>query len=174
MAAWKGLDRWLPQDTDLEIVYVDGLAANGQGEQAERLLRTRLNKSYDPRLAQRYGQLPLAAPEKALSQVEKWLLERPDDPVLLQAAGRLALQARLWGRARDYLEAASARQSAPDALYLLGRLLEQMGELEPARERYRQALERLSGNGGALLPLNSAEQRALIQAKDEQSRQARP
>ncbi|NLO81133.1 MAG: heme biosynthesis protein HemY [Xanthomonadaceae bacterium] len=173
-AAWNSLDRRLRQDTDLEIVYVDGLAANGQGEQAERLLRTRLNKSYDPRLAQRYGQLPLAAPEKALSQVEKWLLERPDDPVLLQAAGRLALQARLWGRARDYLEAASARQSAPDALYLLGRLLEQMGELEPARERYRQALERLSGNGGALLPLNSAEQRALIQAKDEQSRQARP
>src|SRR5690606_10209123 len=75
-AAWNSLDRRLRQDTDLEIVYVDGLAANGQGEQAERLLRTRLNKSYDPRLAQRYGQLPLAAPEKALSQVEKRSEER--------------------------------------------------------------------------------------------------
>lgn len=164
---WNSLDRSMRQDLDVELAYIDGLAATGRADQAERLLRGRLSKNHDPRLIQRYGTLPLAAPDRALAQVEKWLLERPDDPVLLQAAGRLAVQAQLWGRARSHLEAAVARQPEVGSLHLLGSLLEQMGDPEAARERYRQALEQLGENGNSL-PFTGAEQRALTLARSEQ------
>lgn len=166
-ATWNSLDRSMRQDPEVELAYLDGLAATGQAEKAERILRAHLNKGYDPLLIQRYGLLPLAAPEKALAQAEKWLLQWPDDSLLLQAAGRLALQAKLWGRARSYLEAAAARQPEPGSLHLLGNLLEQMGDADAARERYHQALEQ-AGEGYNELQLSATEQRALTQVTPEQ------
>lgn len=172
-STWNSLDRTMRQDADVELAYLDGLAATGQAEQAERIMRTRLNKSYDPQWVQRYGLLPLSSPERALSQVEKWLLERPDDPALLQAAGRLALQAQLWGRARSYLEAATARHPEPGSLHLLGTLLEQMGEMEAARERYRQALE-LVGEGPRGSQFGIIPPQASLSLQAEQSKPAQP
>ncbi|HEX5514916.1 MAG TPA: hypothetical protein VFY81_11000, partial [Gammaproteobacteria bacterium] len=137
----------------------------GRTEQAEQLLRSQLTKEYDPQLVQRYGALPVATPYKALAQVERWLLDRPDDPALLQAAGRLALQANLWGRARSYLEAAIARRPDAASFHLLGILLERLGEPDAARERYRQALEQTDKSSG--LQLSAAEQQALAQVRAE-------
>lgn len=160
---WNGLGKALRQDPTLLHVYIDGLAASGQNEQAERLLRTHLAKEYNRDLVRRYGMLPVSAPYKALAQVEKWLLDRPDDAVLLQAAGRFALQANLWGRARSYLEAAVACQPDPDTCHLLGALLEKSGETDAARDYYRQALEH--GANGAHVQLSQTEEQALAQMR---------
>ena len=163
-ATWSSLNKSVRQDAEVLQTYIDGLVASGQVDQAERLIRGQLVKEYDPQLVQRYGALPVAAPYKALAQVDKWLLDRPDDPALLQAAGRFALQAKLWGRARSYFEAAMARRpDDPASYHLLGILLEQMGELDAARERYRQALEHMGKNGG--LQLSDAERQALAQVR---------
>lgn len=160
--AWNSLAKPLRQDPELLRIYVDGLAKHGRADDAEPLLRAQLNRDYDAELVQRYGALEVSAPDKALAQVEKWLQDRPEDPALLQAAGRLALKARIWGRARSYLEAAAARR--PDALsdYLLGALLEHMGDADAARTRYREALEHTAV---PRLQLSDAEQRALAQVR---------
>lgn len=162
---WARLSKGLRQDPDLLLVYLDGLIASGQSEQAERLLRTHLAKEYDQELVQRYGLLPISAPHKALAQVEKWLLNRPDDAALLQAAGRFALQANLWGRARSYLEAAIACKPEPATCYLLGALLEKSGETDAAREYYRRALEHSSSDDH--LQLTAAEERALAEISSQ-------
>lgn len=160
---WNSLAKPLRQDPELLRSYVDGLAVNERGDDAERILRAQIGKEYDPQLVRRYGALEVSAPEKALSQVEKWLQDRPEDPVLLQAAGRLALQAKVWGRARSYLEAAAARLPDTVTLHLLGSLLEQMGETDAARERYRAALEQATSARRA--HLTKADQRALAQIR---------
>ena len=164
-ATWNGLSKSVRQDAEVLQVYVDGLVANDRTEQAEQLLRSQLTKEYNPQLVQRYGALPVATPYKTLAQVERWLLDRPDDPALLQAAGRLALQANLWGRARSYLEAALARRPDAASFHLLGILLERLGEPDAARERYRQALEQTDKSSG--LQLSVAEQQALAQVRAE-------
>jgi HemY protein len=165
-AAWSSLGKPLRQEPELLQIYTEGLVRAGRAEEAERVLRTQLGREHHAQLARLYGALPLSAPEPALAQVEKWLRERPEDPALLQAAGRLALQAKLWGRARGYLDAAAARQPDPVTLHLLGSLLEQLGEIDAARERYRQALEQ--SVAPAPLRLSDAEQRALAQVRADE------
>jgi len=142
---WSELPRALTDDTELLLVYSNGLALQGQDDEAERVLRGKLQKEWSPRLLQRYGGLRTSAPDKAFGQLEKWLRERPDDPALLYAAGRQALRAKLWGRARSYLEASISRAPKAEAYHTLGALLEQLGERETAHEYYRKALELVSG-----------------------------
>lgn len=158
---WNSFSKTLRQDQALLYLYIDSLIACGQNEQAERLLRNRLVRDYDQELVRRYGLLPIAQPYKGLAQVEKWLQDRPDDAVLLQAAGRFALQASLWGRARSYLEAAAACQPDPATCHLLGAMLEKSGETDAARCYYRQALEHLDNE--TPLQLSESEQQALSQ-----------
>lgn len=142
---WAELPRQLTEDTELLQLYCDGLMRHGQDDEAERLLRARLQKEWHPGLLRRYGGLRGSAPDKVFAQLEKWLRDRPDDGELLYAAGRQALRAGLWGRARSYLEAAAARQPSPEVCHTLGALLEQLGEREAAHDRYRQGLELISG-----------------------------
>ena len=137
---WNRLPRGLRDDPELLLPYVDGLAGLGQVDEAERVLRTALQKQWRPELVQRYGALETEAPEQALAQLEKWLKERPEDPALLYAAGYQALRARLWGRGRSYLEAATGRGTGPEPHFLLGAVLERMDEPDAALEQYRQAL----------------------------------
>lgn len=63
--------------------------------------------------------------------------------MLLLALGRLSLRNRLWGKARSYLEASIGASPRSAAYGELGRLLEQLGEQEAAREHYRKGLELL-------------------------------
>jgi HemY protein len=63
----------------------------------------------------------------------------------LLTLGRLSLRARLWGKARGYLEACIAREGPAQAYRELGQLLERMREPERALEVYRGGL---SGTGG--------------------------
>lgn len=156
---WNSLPRSLKDDGELLLIYADGAAALGNDDEAERVLRARLAKGWDRELVLHYGALAVTQPERALAQIEKWLKERPEDPALLHAAGRQALRAELWGRARTYLEAAVAREPRSDAYHALGALLERMGEVEAARDCYRRALE-----ASASAALTPAEREALENA----------
>jgi HemY protein len=162
-SAWDTLAKPLRQDPELLRIYIGGLVDADRADEAERVLRAQIGRDYDPQQVRRYGALPVSAPDAALAQVEKWLQERPDDPILLQAAGRLALRAQVWGRARSYLEASAARQPEPLTCHLLGSLLEQMGETDAARERYREGLEHATSARRA--HLTKADQRALAQMR---------
>ena len=78
----------------------------GEYDQAEPLLRDALKRGWNETLVEIYGQLDTGHPTRQLDVAEKLLKERPQHPVLLLALGRLCLRAKLWGKARGYLEAA--------------------------------------------------------------------
>ncbi len=65
----------------------------------------------------------------------------PEDPALLQTLGRLSYRAELWGKAREYLEAAVARQPSAVTQRLLAEAYERLGEPELARRARTQGLE---------------------------------
>ncbi len=144
-AAWVEVPRALRQDPQLLGDYAGYLQEQGEDQQAEKLLREALRKQWDSGLVDTYGLLETNAPGKQLIQMEKLLLDHPDDPTLLLTLGRLSLRAQLWGKARGYLEACIERKGPPQAYRELGQLMERMREPEKAIEVYRRGL---SGTGG--------------------------
>lgn len=138
--AWENVPKSLRNDPDLLGDYTEYLQERGEDAQAEALLRDALRSGWQPHLVETYGLLDCPEPGKQLSRLEKFLSDHPDDPTLLLTLGRLSLRARLWGKARGYLEACIGRQGPVEAYRELGRLLEHMGEEEHALQIYRQAL----------------------------------
>lgn len=143
--AWADVPRSLRAEPQLLGDYAGYLQESGQDDQAEKLLRDALRKNWDAGLIETYGLLEMSEPGRRLSQMEKLLIDHPDDPTLLLTLGRLSLRAQLWGKARGYLEACIGRNGPPQAYRELGQLLERMREPDKAIEVYRRGL---SGTGG--------------------------
>ncbi len=95
-------------------------------------------------------------PAAQFKTAESWLDENRADPDLLLSLGRLAMQNRLWGKARSYLEASIGAGGRAEAYRELGQLLEQLGETEQARDCYRQGMERVVAAPLARVPSPNA------------------
>jgi HemY protein len=59
---------------------------------------------------------------------------------LLLTLGRLCLQNRLWGKARDYLESSLRLQRSPETCAELARLLAQLGDTERSNLLFQEGL----------------------------------
>ncbi|MGD8380209.1 MAG: heme biosynthesis HemY N-terminal domain-containing protein [Gammaproteobacteria bacterium] len=137
---WRELPRRLRQDDAVAADYARALRRAGADDTAEEVIRDALRNQWDSSLAGLYGELHTQEPGKQLARVEGWLKDRPEDPDVLLAAGRLCIQARLWGKARDYLEASLRLRPTAAGYDVLGRLLQELGELDEAREAFRKGL----------------------------------
>lgn len=142
---WKDVPKHLREEPELLTRYAVYLENAGAAEQAERLLRTALDRHWDDRLVTAYGELGRADAGRQLTHVEAWLRSRPDDGNLLLAAGRIGRRGRQWAKARGYLEGAVRANAHPVAYQELGGLLEQMDEFEAARQCFRHGIQLLTG-----------------------------
>lgn len=137
---WSSLPAKTRADASLIRVFIERLMAVGAHVSAEKLIRRILAKDWDEELCEYYGRLEGGDVAARLKQTEKWLESRPDDPGLLLAAGRIAIQAQLWGVARRLLEASLSSDPTPEAYLALGALHEQLGESSEALDCYRNGL----------------------------------
>ena len=138
------LPRSLSNHRDLAIAITRRAVDIGAHALAADRLRQLLAQQWDAALVDLFIRLnPDAVPAGArLTTAEAWLRAgRENDPQLLYAAGIAAMQAQLWGKARNYLEAAIARDPAPRAHAALGALLTQLGETQAAAEQFRMGLD---------------------------------
>ena len=141
---WKKLPEPLRADDEVVNAYARSLMACEATMDVESFLRHRLEERWSPRLAELYGELEGAMETiPLLNQAEAWLKDHQRDPALLLTAGRLALSARLWGKARGYLEASVALHPRLEGYRLLARTLEEMGAGEALAACRRDALEKL-------------------------------
>lgn len=141
-AVWREIPRPWRKAPALIDRYCKHLLSRRRDTVAEALLRRALNQQFDDALVARYGQLRLSAPAEALAVAEGWLAHDPAHPGLLLTLGRLSLQAKLWGKARQYLEAAIGAGADSAAYVELGHLLARMGETDAALATYREGLQR--------------------------------
>ena len=79
-------------------------------------------------------------PARQLQTAEGWLKEHAQDPSLLLTLGRLSLQNRLWGKARDYLESSLRFERNPETCAELARLLASLGETERSNQLFQEGL----------------------------------
>ncbi|MBX8483567.1 heme biosynthesis protein HemY [Pseudomonas cichorii] len=138
--AWKDLTSAQRQEPQLVLAYAEQLRRLGAEAQAEEVLRAALKKDYHSHLARLYGLVRGSDQSKQLQVAEAWLKHHPDDPSLLLSLGRICLQARLWGKARDYLESSLRLQRNPETCAELARLLAQLGETDRSNQLFQEGL----------------------------------
>ncbi|AHF65373.1 heme biosynthesis protein HemY [Pseudomonas cichorii] len=138
--AWKGLTSAQRQEPQLVLAYAEQLRRLGAEAQAEEVLRTALKKDYNSHLARLYGLVRGSDESRQLQVAEAWLKHHPDDPSLLLSLGRICLQARLWGKARDYLESSLRLQRNPETCAELARLLSRLGETDRSNQLFQEGL----------------------------------
>lgn len=138
--AWQQLSAGQRQELPLVLAYAEQLRQLGAQDEAEEVLRGALKRSYDSHLARLYGLVRGSDPARQLQVAEGWLKQHPDDPGLLLTLGRLCLQNRLWGKARDYLESSLRLERNPEACAELARLLAQLGDTERSNLLFQEGL----------------------------------
>lgn len=166
--AWADVPRNLREDPQLLGDYAGYLQEGGEDGKAEQLLSSALGKRWDAGLGEIYGLLETDEPGRQLAQMEQFLADRPDDPILLLTLGRLSLRAQLWGKARGYLEACIGRNGPAQAYRELGQLLERMHEPEQAIDVYRRGLSATGGPEPVQLPHDIGKTKANRPMLDEQ------
>ena len=138
--AWQQLTSAQRQEPQLVLAYAEQLRQLGAQGEAEEVLRTALKKQYESHLARLYGLVRGNDPARQLQAAEGWLKTHGDDPSLLLTLGRLSLQNRLWGKARDYLESSLRQQRNPETCAELARLLASLGDTERSNQLFQEGL----------------------------------
>lgn len=138
--AWQQLTSAQRQEPQLVLAYAEQLRQLGAESEAEQALRTALKRDYESHLARLYGLVRGADPARQLQTAEGWLKHHADDPSLLLTLGRLCLQNRLWGKARDYFESSLRLQRNPEACAELARLLAGLGDTERSNQLFQEGL----------------------------------
>lgn len=113
----------------------------GECRTAHELVEKSLAAEWDGDLVGLYAECLGDDAVRQIERAEGWLKDHPSDAALLLALGRLCAHQQLWGKARTYFEASLSIEEGYAAHMELARLLEELGEPEPAREHYRRSLE---------------------------------
>lgn len=138
---WRQLPAELANDAAMACVYVELLVSAGASQQAEKVIRRSLRRSWDEKLVGWYGRVHGEDPHKQLIAAEAWLKERSNSAVLMLCLGRLSLANSLWGKARDYFESSLKLEKSAEAYAELGRLLANLGETEKSIQYLQLGLQ---------------------------------
>ncbi|WP_420588717.1 heme biosynthesis HemY N-terminal domain-containing protein [Bacterioplanoides sp.] len=121
--------------------YVELLLEQGEEKLAEQELRTAMSSVWHDELVCLYGRLH-GDTDKQLLFAEQQLTERPNDPMLLLALGRLALRQHDLEKAREYLKTGLKIKGMPELHAAMGKVLMAEGEETLACEHFQLALGR--------------------------------
>ncbi len=140
---WNRTPKPLRQDLSIIQHYVDILLKLKREDEAEKLLRTVLQKEWHGDLLPLYGRIKTSKNQAQLTHAEQWLLTHDNDPQLLLALGRICINSQLWGKAKEYLQRA-VDLGQQEAFPLLAEVLEQLGDNELAQEYCRKGVKLLT------------------------------
>jgi HemY protein len=139
--AWSEVPEDTRQHPDLIAVYAQQLIRQNAMDECAALLVAALERQWDERLLQLYGEAHAAQPAAQLETAEEWLARHGESPALLLTLGRLARRNRLTERARGYLEKSIELGASAEAHAELGALFEEAGDSARALSHCWQALE---------------------------------
>ena len=137
---WGEIPRDLRSNERLVLAYARALMRHGAHDMAEQHLRRRLDQQWSAELASAYGEIAPRDIPAAIRQAEGWLAEHPGDAALVLALGRLCRKAKLWGKARSYLETSLGLSESRQGWLELAEMLDELEEKEAADDAYRKGL----------------------------------
>ncbi len=133
------------QSPRLTAKVAELLLALDAHDEARRLLEIALERQWEPELARLYGLAEGGDMVTRIARAERWQMQNPREPQLSLALGRLCMKQRLWGKAKQYFEAALAVRGqveiAREAHFELARLSDELEQPEEANRHYRESAE---------------------------------
>lgn len=138
---WKKAPAEFHQAPALVTHYARFALRHDGGKDAAAAIEQALAAQWNSDLIELYGSLPLGDDMRRLNLAEEWLEQHKEDAALQLTLGRLCLRNELWGKAREYLQTSIGCQPTAPAHAELSRLLENLGEPDPAKrhlDQYRQ------------------------------------
>jgi len=140
MQCWDDLPRHVRTHAEIIESYAQLLLTVDAEAEVEQLLRNQIKRQWDVKLVKLYGLTLSPELGKQIAAAESWLKAHQEEPALLLALARLCIANKLWGKARNYLDASLSLEANPDAYAELGRLLGFLGEQQKAMECYKKGL----------------------------------
>ncbi|MCK4870363.1 MAG: heme biosynthesis protein HemY [Gammaproteobacteria bacterium] len=137
---WQHIPQDLQNDDEILLAYTSLLISKHAGDEAEKLLKTRLKRSWSEALLENYSLACSSNAIKQLATAEGWLKDHDQDAELLLCLGRLCKKQQLWGKAQKYLTACVAIQPKNGAAYYeLAQIMEALSNKIAAYDYYRKA-----------------------------------
>jgi len=144
-ALWSGLTRAQRRLSDAIDAYSRRAAAFGQPLLAISEIETALRRDWSERLVRCYGELGEAEVDTRLRHAEAWLGAQPNSAGLLLTLGRLCIQSKLWGKAREYLERGLGVEPSPALWEALAECCTGQGQAAAAATCLKNALRSTRG-----------------------------
>jgi HemY protein len=111
----------------------------GRGADAAQVIEHALKAQWTERLLEEYARCVDINVAAAIAQVETWMQLHGRSAAALRCLGRICLRARLWGKARTYLEESQRLDPNADTVLALGELAEAVGDGAAAAQCFREA-----------------------------------
>jgi HemY protein len=111
----------------------------GRGTEAAHALEHALKAQWAERLLDEYARCDGINVAATIAQVETWMQQHGRTAATLRCLGRICLRARLWGKARNYLEESQRIEADADTALALGELAEAVGDAAAAAQCFREA-----------------------------------
>ncbi len=137
---WSDLSRNQRRVPEAVAAYARRAAALGQMLPAISEIEAALRREWSERLVRAYGELGEADADTRLRHAEAWLAEQPNSSGLLQTLGRLCIQCKLWGKAREYLQRGLGVEPSAALWETLGESFAGQDDAATAARCYRNAL----------------------------------
>ncbi len=139
--AWKAMPKHVHQNSELVAIYSGKLTEQGEGDEAEALLRAALERQWDETLVAYYGRAHATQIVRQLERAKNWQTTHADSPALYQTLGCLALETGAPEEAIEYLQRSLDLSPSRTAYRELGRAYELTGNAEAAMTSFKRGLE---------------------------------
>lgn len=136
--AWRKVPDAARRDARVAAVAAKGFIALQSRERAADMISRGLEQDWNSDLAALYGEC--AEGTVHIERAERWLASHSDDAQLLLTLGRLCAREKLWGKARNYLDASISVEPTYQAHLASADLHEQLGDDDVARRHFRAGL----------------------------------
>ena len=149
---WSQLPKPQRRISAVVDAYARRAASFGMMLPAMDEVESALRREWSSSLVATYGSLSGDDGEGRLRRAESWLDAHPNDAQLLLTLGRMCVRAKLWGKARQYLERALALDPSSAIWEALGDVYVGEGDNTQAQRCYRNALAMARGDAVQLAP----------------------
>ena len=137
---WHKVPYSLTNNVLILTTKIESMMLNGQVNAAEKELRKHIPKTWDKKLIALFAKLESPDLSKLSKQMDRWLVDRPRDANLWQAASHLAKRDELWKQAKQFIERSIEINENPFAYNQLGFILLELGQQDAAIKAFEQAM----------------------------------
>ena len=165
LSCWKSLPSSVKQDALLVACYAEQLIVGKQYEQAERLLRSQLQREYNEPLVKLYG-LAVAEPlAKQLAFAEQLLKSHSESATLRLTLARICLNHGLDKKAQQYLEGSLDLELVAGIFSELAGIYASQGDYKKSVECYIRELPERGSDSAALCKADLSTTSPLVKEK---------